>query len=267
MKISIIGAGNVGSTLAFKILEEELADVVLVDIKDDLARAKALDLQDAIAVLGKKTTISASGDYENIKDSKVIVITAGLPRKPGMDREDLLFKNAQIIKEVVTNIKENAPDSIILVVTNPLDVMTYLAYKISSFDKRKVLGMAGVLDSTRLSVILSKLLNKDTSSIEALILGTHGDSMVPVKSKILVEGEPLNNFLDDEKIDEALDKVKKQGTKIVSLLKGGSAYYAPRSEEHTSELQSHSFISYAVFCLKKKNKKHINQSTINILNK
>ncbi len=227
MKISIIGAGNVGSTLAFKILEEELADVVLVDVKEDLARAKALDLQDAIAVLGKKTTVSASGDYENIKDSKVIVITAGLPRKPGMDREDLLFKNAQIIKEVVTNIKEKAPDSIILVVTNPLDVMTYLAYKISGFDKRKVFGMAGVLDSTRLSVILSKLLNKNTSSIEALILGTHGDSMVPVKSKIVVEGESLNNFLDDEKIDEALDKVKKQGTKIVSLLKGGSAYYAP----------------------------------------
>ncbi len=226
-KVSIIGAGNVGSTLAFKILEEELAEVVLVDIKEDLARGKALDLQDAMAVLEKEAIISASGDYGKIEGSKIVVITAGLPRRPGMDREDLLFKNAQIVKEVVKNIKEKAPHSIILVVTNPLDIMTYLAYKMSGFDKRRVLGMAGVLDSARLSVILSRLINRQTSSISSLILGTHGNSMVPVRSQITVDKRPLDEFLDDKRISEAFEDSKNQGSKIVSLLKGGSAYYAP----------------------------------------
>ena len=158
MKISIIGAGNVGSTLAFKILEEELADVVLVDIKEDLAKGKALDLEDASALLETEKSILGTSDYKDIKGSYVVVVTAGFARGPGMTREDLLLKNAGVVEEVVKNIKENAPDSIILMVTNPLDVMTYLALKVSGFDKEKVLGMAGVLDSARLSVILSKLL-------------------------------------------------------------------------------------------------------------
>ena len=227
MKISIIGAGNVGSTLAFKILEEELADVVLVDIKEDLAKGKALDLEDASALLETEKSILGTSDYKDIKGSYVVVVTAGFARGPGMTREDLLLKNAGVVEEVVKNIKENAPDSIILMVTNPLDVMTYLALKVSGFDKEKVLGMAGVLDSARLSVILSKLLNKDTSSIEALILGAHGDSMVPVKNKVTLDSQVLSKFLDDKKIKEVFEKAKSQGGRIVSLLKGGSAYYAP----------------------------------------
>jgi malate dehydrogenase len=227
VKVSIIGAGNVGSTLAFKILEEELAEVILVDIKEDLAKAKALDLQDAMAVLGKSGKVCGTDDYKKIKNSKVVVVTAGIPRKPGISREDLLLANSNIVKEVAQKIKENAPGSIILMVTNPLDVMTHLSYKVSGFSKGKVLGMAGVLDSARLSVVLAKALNKEISSIDLLILGTHGDSMVPARSKITINRRPLEEFATEKEIKKAFEDARNQGTKIVSLLKGGSAYYAP----------------------------------------
>lgn len=227
VKVSIIGAGNVGSTLAYKILEENLANVVLLDINGDLAKAKALDLEDACSLLETKKSILGTDNYRDIKESFIVVVTAGFARNPGMTREDLLIKNANVVKEVVTNIKKHVPDCIILMVTNPLDVMTYLALRVSGFDKRRVLGMAGVLDTGRLSVILSKLLNKETSSISSLVLGTHGDSMVPIRSKISVDGQSLSRFLKDEEIEEAFKKAKSQGGKIVSLLKGGSAYYAP----------------------------------------
>ncbi|MCK5306607.1 MAG: malate dehydrogenase [Candidatus Omnitrophica bacterium] len=227
MKISIIGAGNVGSTLAFKILEEELADVVLVDINGDMAKGKALDLNDACGVLGSKKKAVGAGNYSEIRGSEVVVVTAGFARRPGMTREDLLIKNAGVIKEVAGKIKENAPQSIILMVTNPLDVTTYLALKVSGFDKKRVLGMAGVLDSARLSVIVSDELRREVSSVESLVLGTHGDSMVPLKNKISAGGRRLDELLEKAKIDELLEKAAGQGGRIVSYLKGGSAYYAP----------------------------------------
>lgn len=227
MKISIIGAGNVGSALALKVLEDNLSDIALIDINEDLAYAKALDLEDAAGVLGCRCSITAGSDYNLIKDSYCVVVTAGFARRPGMDREDLLLKNASVIKEVVGNIKKYTPTSIILMVTNPLDVMTYLALKISGFDKSKVLGMAGILDSGRLSVVLSNRLNKNRDSLKSLVLGTHGDSMVPIEDEVTVEGAPLNKFLKEDEIEEVFKEARARGGKIVSLLKGGSAYYAP----------------------------------------
>jgi malate dehydrogenase len=227
MKIGIIGAGNVGSTLAFKILHDNLADVALVDVNEGLAIGKALDLNDVggVFALDKKAVGSAS--YEVVSDADLIVVTAGLARKPGMSREDLLLKNAGIVKEVIANIKKVNSKAIIIMVTNPLDVTTYLAYKTSGFDKRKVFGMAGVLDSARLAVILSEEFKKDISSIDSMILGTHGDSMVPLKSKISIEGENILQIIDEKTTDTLLDKAKSQGGRIVAQLKGGSAYYAP----------------------------------------
>jgi malate dehydrogenase len=227
MKIGIIGAGNVGSTLAFKILHDNLADVALVDVNEGLAIGKALDLNDVggVFALNKKAVGSAS--YEAVRDADLIVVTAGLARKPGMSREDLLLKNAGIVKEVIANIKGVNSKAIIIMVTNPLDVTTYLAYKTSGFDKRKVFGMAGVLDSARLAVILSEELKKDISSIDSMILGTHGDSMVPLKSKISIEGKNILQVVDEKTTDTLLDKAKSQGGRIVAQLKGGSAYYAP----------------------------------------
>jgi malate dehydrogenase len=227
MKIGIIGAGNVGSTLAFKILHDDLADVVLVDINADMAIGKALDLNDAGGVFGLKKKAIGTGSYEAISDADIIVVTAGLARRPGMSREDLLLKNAAIIKEVITNIKKVNSAALIIMVTNPLDVTTYLAYKVGGFDKRKVFGMAGVLDSARLAVILSEELKKDLSQVESMILGTHGDSMVPLRSKITIGGKNILDLINKNKVDALLEKAKGQGGRIVAHLKGGSAYYAP----------------------------------------
>lgn len=227
MKIGIIGAGNVGSTLAFKILNDNLADVALVDINADLAIGKALDLNDASGVFGLDKKAVGSDSYQVIEDADLIVVTAGFPRKPGMSREDLLLKNAGIIKEVITKIKEVNSKAIIIMVTNPLDVTTYLAYKISGFDRKRVFGMAGVLDSARLAVILSEELKKDIADINSMILGTHGDSMVPLKSKIIIEDKNVLEIIDEPAVDALLEKAKTQGGRIVAHLKGGSAYYAP----------------------------------------
>jgi malate dehydrogenase len=227
MKIAVIGAGNVGSSLAFKILHDEAADVALVDINSDLAKGKALDLNDACGVFGLSKKATGSSCYDDVKGAEIVVVTAGLARRPGMSREDLLLKNAAIIKEVVNSIISVNKEAIIIMVTNPLDVTTYLAYRISGFDKSRVLGMAGVLDSARLSVILQEELGKNLKDIDSMILGTHGDSMVPLKSRITLAGKDIMELLDESQIDSLLDKAKGQGGRIVSHLKGGSAYYAP----------------------------------------
>ncbi len=227
MKIGIIGAGNVGSTIAFKILHDNLADVALIDINADLAIGKALDLNDTCGVFGLDKKAVGSDSYEAIEDADLIVVTAGLARKPGMSREDLLLKNAGIIKEVIAKIKEVNSRAIIIMVTNPLDVTTYLAYKVSGFDRKRVFGMAGVLDSARLAVILSEELKKDIADIDSMILGTHGNSMVPLKSKITIDGKNILEVIDEPAAEALLEKARNQGGRIVAHLKGGSAYYAP----------------------------------------
>ena len=227
VKISIIGAGNVGSTLASRVLSGNLADVVLLDIAGDLARAKALDIMDASPLMGHEKRVSGTSDYKEIKGSRVVVITAGFPRQPGMSRDELIQKNVQIVKAVLRNVKNFSPEAILVMVTNPLDVMTWLAHKEMKCDRKKVLGMAGNLDTSRFKALLAEELSVSPKNIESFVLGSHGDTMVPLVSKTLIRGKPLRDVLSREKIDSLLERTKKRGGEIVSLLKSGSAYFSP----------------------------------------
>jgi len=227
MKVSVIGAGNVGATLAKRIVENSLADVVLLDIVKGLAEGKSLDLCHAGPITGGNKSICGTDDYQFTKDSDIVVITAGLARKPGMKREDLIFKNGDIIKDITKKVVQLSPNAIILMVTNPLDVMTYIAYKESGFDAKKVIGMAGVLDSSRFTHLIAEELNISNAAIETIVLGGHGDTMVPLLSQTKISNKPLFKFLSLSKIQELVEKTRKAGAKIVSLLGSGSAYYAP----------------------------------------
>ncbi|MBL7156859.1 MAG: malate dehydrogenase [Candidatus Omnitrophica bacterium] len=227
MKISIVGAGNVGSTLAERILNHGLADVVLLDIREDLAKAKAFDLADTRPLMDYKKSVIGTGDYNEIRNSQIVVITAGFPRKPGMTRDNLIHKNSEIIKEVLKNIKKNSPEAILVIVTNPLDIMTYLAYKESGCDRRKIIGMAGNLDTARFKALLFRQTGVPPDKIETFVLGSHGDTMVPLVSKTLIDGKPLENVLDKENITSLLARTKKRGGEVIALLKSGSAYYSP----------------------------------------
>lgn len=227
MKVSIIGAGNVGATLAKRVVESGLADVVLLDIVKGLAEGKACDLLHAAPIIRHGKTICGTDDYSFTKDSDIVVITAGLARKPGMSREDLIGKNAGIVKEITEKTAALSPKSIILMVTNPLDIMTYAAYKTSGFSPKKVIGMAGVLDSSRFAHYIADELNAPCIDVETLVLGGHGDTMVPLLSQTKIKGKPLIQALSSEKINELVEKTKKAGAKIVGLLGSGSAYYAP----------------------------------------
>ena len=227
MKISVIGAGNVGSALAERVLAHNVADVVLVDIADGLAKGKALDLMDASPIMGYKKTILGTNAYKEIAGSDVVVVTAGFPRKPGMSRDDLIQKNASIVRSVLKNVKEFSPEAIVVIVTNPLDIMTYLAYKEIKCDRFKILGMAGGLDTARFKAILSQETALSPEKIESFVLGSHGDTMVPLISKTLLNGKPLRKALSKEKIDEIVKRTKERGGEIVGLLKSGSAYFSP----------------------------------------
>jgi len=226
-KISIIGAGAVGATVAQRVLESSIADVVLLDIFKDLAQGKAIDLLDASPVIGHERRIVGTDNYEEIKSSDIVVITAGLPRKPGMTRDDLISKNAAIIKDVASKVKDHAPSSIVIVVTNPLDVMTYLAYKITNFPKNRVIGMAGVLDGSRFINLISEELKVPCSKVKTYILGSHGDTMVPLISKTTVNGKPITEVMQKEKLDAIIKKTCDRGAEVVSLLGSGSAFYSP----------------------------------------
>lgn len=228
-KVAVIGAGQVGGTCAQRILERGLADVALIDIAEGLACGKALDLGQAAATEGYDLKIEGGSDYSLMKGSEAVIVTAGLARKPGMTREDLLTQNAKIVRGVVENIKRYCPESIIIMVTNPLDIMTYLAYKISGFEKDRVFGMAGVLDSARFRFFIAEKLKIPVSEIEAFVLGGHGDLMVPLIEHAKVRGNPLDEFLSDYEIDNLIKKTRDGGVEIVSLLKTGSAFYAPSS--------------------------------------
>jgi len=227
MKISVIGAGNVGATLAMRILESGIGDVVLVDIVEGLANGKALDISDAAPIMGHEKTISGTTDYKEIKGSDVVVVTAGFPRKPGMSRKDLISKNIPIMDAIVKNVKSFCKDAIIIVVTNPLDVISYYIYKSGFFPKEKVIGMAGTLDASRFSNLVAEELSVPRRDIKCYVLGSHGDTMVPVVSKSSVSGEPLRRKMNEDAIKRLVKRTKKRGAEIVANLKMGSAYYSP----------------------------------------
>ncbi len=226
-KLTVIGAGHVGATTAQKLVEKDLGDVVLLDKVEGMPQGKALDMMESAPLLGFDSTITGSNDYKDTADSDIVIITAGVPRKPGMSRDDLLKVNAEIINEVVDNVVKYSPNSIIIVVTNPLDVMTYLTYTKSGFEKNRVFGMAGVLDSIRFRAFIAMELGCSIKEVSAMVLGGHGDSMVPLPAYSTVSGIPVTEVLPKETIDRLIARTQKGGGEIVALLKTGSAYYAP----------------------------------------
>jgi len=226
-KISIIGAGFVGATAAQWAAEKELGDVVLVDILEGIPQGKALDLFEASPVEGFDARVIGSNGYDETRDSDVVIVTSGVPRKPGMSREDLLEINKKIIESVVTQVVERSPQAILIMVTNPLDTMTYLAFKKSGLPKQRVMGMAGILDTARFKAFIAMELGVSVEDIQALLLGGHGDEMVPLPRYTTISGIPLSQFLPKEAIDRLVDRTRKGGGEIVNLLKTGSAFYAP----------------------------------------
>jgi len=228
-KVTVVGAGFVGATCAQRIIEKNLADVVLIDIVDGLPQGKALDIMESSPVEGFRASIIGTNDYKDTASSDVVVITAGIPRKPGMSRDDLQATNAGIVKGIVENIAKTSPEAILLIVTNPLDVLSYLALKVSGFKPEKVIGMAGVLDSARYRYFVAEALSVAPSSVDAMVFGGHGDSMVPLPRYSAVNGKPLTELLSADKIKEIVKRTREGGAEIVGLLKTGSAYYAPSS--------------------------------------
>ena len=226
-KISIIGAGNVGATAAHWAGAAELGDVVLVDIVEGLAAGKALDLRQAGPVERFDAKIIGSSDYADTANSDIVIITAGLPRKPGMSRDDLLAKNVAIVGEVTKQVAKYSPEAILIVVANPLDAMVYAAHKVCGFGTNRVMGMAGILDISRFRAFIAAELDVSVEDINALLLGGHGDDMVPLVRYTSVAGIPLTELLSAERIEALVDRTRKGGAEIVSLLKTGSAYYAP----------------------------------------
>ena len=226
-KISIIGAGNVGSSAAYRALELNLANVVLLDIVDGLPQGKALDMTQMMSVSGSSSRIHGTTDYLDTKDSDIVIITSGLARKPGMSRDDLINTNTKIIKDVTEKVVQYSPNCIIIVVTNPLDAMTYVSYKVSGFPKERVVGMAGILDAARFKAFLSLELDVAVSKIDTLVLGGHGDDMVPLKNYTSVSGVPIRQLIQNDRLEEIIQRTRDGGAEIVKLLKTGSAFYAP----------------------------------------
>jgi malate dehydrogenase len=225
--ITIVGAGNVGATAAQYAVERELGDVVLVDVIEGIPQGKALDLAQAGPVHGYDSTVVGSNGYEETADSDIVVITAGLARKPGMTRDDLLFKNAEIVGGVVEQIAARSRNAILILVTNPLDAMVQLAWRRSGFPAARVIGMAGILDSARFRTFIARELNVSVENVTAFVLGGHGDTMVPLPRYSTVAGIPITELLPREKIDALVTRTANGGAEIVNFLKTGSAYYAP----------------------------------------
>ena len=226
-KVTVVGAGNVGATTAQRIVDKALADVVLVDVVEGLPQGKALDMMEATPLMGRDAEITGTNNYVDTQGSDIIVITAGLARKPGMSRDDLLFKNAEIIGGVGDEVTKHSPDSIIIMVTNPLDVMAYLAYKKSGFPRERVIGMAGVLDSARFRTFIAMELGISVDNTHAFVLGGHGDSMVPLPRYSTVAGVPITELMSEEQVNRIVQRTRDGGAEIVSLLGTGSAYFAP----------------------------------------
>ncbi len=226
-KVSIIGAGMTGSTTAHWLAEREIADIVLVDIIEGMPQGKALDLTEAMPVVGKDVSVFGSNDYADTKGSDIVIITAGLPRKPGMSRDDLLVTNAKIVADVARKTVEQSPDAIFIVLTNPLDVMTYLTWKVTGLPTHRIVGQAGILDSARMRAFVAMETGVSVENINCYVLGGHGDDMVPLTRHSNIAGVPLNKYLPKDKLDAIVERTRKGGGEIVGLLKKGSAFYAP----------------------------------------
>ena len=226
-KVTVVGAGNVGATTAQRIFDRGYADVALVDVIDGLPQGKALDLLEAGPVLGTDASIVGSNGYDETEGSDIVVITSGVARKPGMSRDDLLLTNMRIVTSVVQEVVQRSPDCILLVVTNPLDAMVQRAYQVSGFPQSRVVGMAGILDTARFRTFLAQELGVSVEAVSAFVLGGHGDSMVPLVGSTTVAGTPIGRLLPKARIDEIVQRTRDGGGEIVSLLKTGSAYYAP----------------------------------------
>ena len=226
-KVTVVGAGNVGATAAQRIAEADLADVVMVDVAGDLATGKALDMMEAAPVLGFNAQITGGSDYEATAGSHITVITAGLARKPGMSRDDLVAKNTEIVTAVTEQIVKYSPDTILIIVTNPLDAMCEVARRVSGFPRERVLGMAGVLDAARMRYFIASELKVSVEDVDAFVLGGHGDTMVPLSRYTTVNGIPLGQLLPADRIESINDRTKNGGIEIVNYYKTGSAYYAP----------------------------------------
>jgi malate dehydrogenase len=230
-KVTVVGGGFVGSTTAQRIVDAELADVVLTDVLEGVPAGKALDMLESTPISGADSRAmgvsTAAGDYSATAGSDIVVITAGFPRKPGMSRDDLLRANYDVIKQVVEQVVKHSPNAILVMVTNPLDAMAQTAFRLSKFPKHRVLGMAGVLDSARMSSFVAAELDVSVESVHSFVLGGHGDDMVPLPRYSTVAGIPLPDLLPKEKIDAIVERTRKGGAEIVNLLKTGSAYYAP----------------------------------------
>ena len=226
-KISLIGAGQIGGTLAHLISIKELADVVLFDVAEGIAKGKALDIAQSTSVDGQNINLSGTNNYKDIENSDVIIITAGVPRKPGMTRDDLLGTNLKIIKQVADGIKKNSPKAFVICITNPLDAIVMAFQRYSGLSTSKVVGMAGILDSSRFKYFLSQELNTPSKNIQTLVLGGHGDTMVPMPNQTIVNGKPLNDLISKEKLNSIIERTRKGGAEIIKLLEKGSAFYAP----------------------------------------
>jgi malate dehydrogenase len=228
-KVTVIGAGHVGATAAQRLAEKELCDVVLIDIIEGVPQGKALDLAEAAPIEKHDARLTGTNAYDASKNSDIVIITAGIPRKPGMSRDDLISTNAGIVKSVTQEVAALSPDSVLIIVSNPLDAMCHVAHDVSGFPKERVIGMAGVLDSARFRAFISMELNVSVENTHAFVLGGHGDTMVPLPRYSTVAGIPITELLPSDRIDALVDRTRNGGAEIVSLLKTGSAYYAPAS--------------------------------------
>jgi malate dehydrogenase len=226
-KITVVGAGNVGASAAAYASAQELGDVVLVDILEGIPQGKGLDMWETTPVLGVDTRVTGTNDYADTKDSDIIIITAGIARKPGMSRDDLLATNVKIVSDVAEKAGKESPDAIMIIVSNPLDAMVYTAWKKSGIATNRIMGMAGVLDTARFRSFLADEIGVSVEDVHALVLGGHGDTMVPLKENISIGGIPVQKFISGDRLEEIVDRTRKGGAEIVGLLKTGSAYYAP----------------------------------------
>ncbi len=228
-KVAVIGAGNVGATCAFVLAERKVGDVVLLDIYEGFAKGKALDMSQGGQVLNYDGRVTGTKDYADIADSDVVVVTSGFPRQPGMTREDLIGKNADIVSQVGEGIRQHAPNSIVVMVTNPLDLMTYHMQKVTGFEHSRVVGQAGILDSARMTHFIAQAVGCSNEDVQAMVLGGHGDTMVPLPRYTTVNGIPVNQLLSDEEVEGICKRTASGGGEIVKLLEKGSAFYAPGS--------------------------------------
>ena len=228
-KVTVIGAGNVGATAAQRLAEKQLCDVVLVDIVEGVPQGKALDLNEAAPIEKHDSHLTGTNSYEDTAGSDIVIITAGIPRKPGMSRDDLISTNAGIVKAVTKEVASRSPEAILIIVSNPLDAMCHVAFEAAGFPKQRVIGMAGVLDSARFRAFISIELDVSVENTHAFVLGGHGDTMVPLPRYSTVAGIPITELMAPDRIDALVDRTRNGGAEIVGLLKTGSAYYAPAS--------------------------------------